>query len=145
MLRHGVRERRACHGDAADEAYRQADGALSGQWALESGRALERRRGRELVPAHLDQERFLAVLEHREQGLESDGNLFSAHSEKAAYVDHHADDAPGRVDEQVIDRSNLLLVGTLDRSPEIFGRKQRVARLLDDVEAARGWRRRRLP
>src|SRR5215211_1544064 len=41
MLRHGVRERRACHGDAADDAYRLADGVLSGQWALESGRALD--------------------------------------------------------------------------------------------------------
>src|SRR5215204_1438674 len=61
MVRHGVRQRRACHGDAPDEAYRQADGAFSCQWALESGRALERRGGRELVPAHLDQERFLAV------------------------------------------------------------------------------------
>src|SRR5215211_6268599 len=94
MLRHGVRERRACHDDAADDAYRLADGVLSGQWALESGRALERRGGRELVLAHLDQERFLAIFENGEQGLESDGNLFSADSEKAAYVDHHADDTP---------------------------------------------------
>src|SRR5215217_4835273 len=81
----------------------------------------------------------------REQGLESDRYLFSADPEKAAYVDHHADDPPGRVDGQIIDRSDLLLVGTLDRSPEIFGRKQRGARLLDDVETARGRRRRRLP
>ncbi len=92
---------------------------------------------------HLDYERLFAVLKDWEQSLKSDGDLFPANAEKAAHVDYHAENAPRRIDQQIIDRSNLLFVRTPDRSSEILRRKQSVTGLVDDVEAAgrrRGWR-----